>query len=94
MLDKKHIGSNFDDFLQEEGILEDAEAVAIKRVIAYALKQKMDEENISVNKLAKELATSRSAVIRILDPENTSITLNTITKISRFLGKKISLSFA
>lgn len=93
MSDKKHIGSNFDDFLQEEGILEEVEAVAIKRVIAYALKQKMDEENISINKLAKELATSRSAVIRILDPENTSITLNTITKISGFLGKKISLSF-
>lgn len=54
----------------------------------------MKEENISVNRLAKELETSRTAVCRILDPENTSITLNTIEKVAKYLGKKIILSFA
>ena len=88
------IGSKFDDFLLEEGLLEESEAVAIKRVIAYALEQKMLNENISINRLAKELETSRSAISRILDPENTSITLNTIEKVAKYLGKRIVVSFA
>ena len=94
MIDKKHIGSSFDSFLEEENILQESEAVAIKRVIAYALEQKMLADNISVNRLAKELATSRTAICRILDPENTSITLNTIEKVAKYLGKRIVLSFA
>ena len=94
MLDNNHIGSNFDSFLEEENILQESEPVALKRVIAYELQQKMKEENISVNRLAKELETSRTAVCRILDPENTSITLNTIEKVAKYLGKKIILSFA
>ena len=94
MTNNKCIGSNFDDFLEEEGLLQESETVAIKRVIAYALEQKMLADNISVNRLAKELATSRTAICRILDPENTSITLNTIEKVAKYLGKHIVLSFA
>ncbi len=94
MINKKYIGSKFDDFLEEEGILQESEAVAIKRVIAYALEQKMAQEKISVSRLAIELGTSRTAINRILDPENTSITLNTIGKIAKYLGKNIVLSFA
>lgn len=94
MLNKKHIGSNFDTFLEEENILQESEAIAIKRVIAYALETKMKADKISVNRLAKELDTSRTAICRILDPENTSITLNTIEKVAKYLGKKIILSFA
>ena len=94
MIDKKNIGSSFDSFLEEENILQESEATAIKRVIAYALEQKMLADNISVNRLAKELATSRTAICRILDPENTSITLNTIEKVAKYLGKRIVLSFA
>lgn len=94
MKNNQCIGSNFDDFLLEEGLLEESEAVAIKRVIAYALEQKMLNENISINRLAKELETSRSAISRILDPENTSITLNTIEKVAKYLGKRIVVSFA
>lgn len=88
------IGSNFDDFLEEEGLLQESEAIAIKRVIAYALEQKMIADNMSVNRLAKELDTSRTAISRILDPENTSITLNTIEKVAKYLGKRIIVSFA
>ena len=94
MIEKKHIGSGFDSFLEEEDMLQESEAVAIKRIIAYALKQKMHEDNISINRLAKELETSRTAICRILDPENTSITLNTIEKVAKYLGKRIILSFA
>ena len=94
MVDKKYIGSNFDEFLKEENLLQESEAIAIKRVIAYALEQKIKEDNISINRLAKELETSRTAISRILDPENTSITLNTIEKVAKYLGKRIVLSFA
>lgn len=94
MLDKNKLGSTFDSFLEEENILQESEAMAIKRVIAYELEQKMKLENISVNRLAKELETSRVAVYRILDPNNTSITLNTIEKVAKYLGKRIILSFA
>ena len=94
MIDKKHIGSSFDDFLAEEDILQESEAVAIKRVLAYALEQKMAADNISVTRLAKELETSRAAIARILDPQNTSITLNTIEKVAKYLGKRVILSFA
>ncbi|MBP3924803.1 XRE family transcriptional regulator [bacterium] len=94
MIDKKHIGSNFDSFLEEEDILQESEAVVLKRVIAYALEEKMKADKISVNRLARELETSRTAICRILDPNNTSITLNTIEKVAKYLGKKIVLSFA
>ena len=94
MIDKKHIGTSFDSFLEEEDILQESEAVALKRVIAYALEEKMKADNISVNRLARELETSRTAICRILDPENTSITLNTIEKVAKYLGKRIILSFA
>ena len=94
MTNNKCIGSNFDDFLEEEGLLQESETVAIKRVIAYALEKKMLEDNISINRLAKELETSRTAISRILDPQNTSITLNTIEKVAKYLGKRIVCSFA
>ena len=94
MANKKCIGSKFDDFLEEECLLQESESVAIKRVIAYALEQKMLADNMSVNRLAKELDTSRTAISRILDPENTSITLNTIEKVAKYLGKRVTISFA
>lgn len=93
-MNNKSIGSKFDDFLEEEGLLQKSDTVAIKRVIAYALEQKMLTENITVSKLAKDLDTSRSAIARILDPENTAITLNTIEKVAKYLGKRIVLFFA
>lgn len=93
-MNKNCLDSNFDDFLEEEGLLQEADTVAIKRVIAYELEQKMIAEHITVSKLAKDLETSRSAISRILDPENTAITLNTIDKVAKYLGKRIILSFA
>ncbi len=93
-MNKNCIGSSFDSFLEEEDLLQEADTVAIKRVIAYALEQKMLAENITISRLAKELDTSRSAISRILDPQNTAITLNTIEKVAKYLGKRIQFSFA
>ena len=93
-MNKNCIGSSFDSFLEEEDLLQEADTVAIKRIIAYALEQKMLAENITISRLAKELDTSRSAISRILDPQNTAITLNTIEKVAKYLGKRIQFSFA
>ena len=93
-MNKNCIGSSFDSFLEEEDLLQEADTVAIKRIIAYALEQKMIAENITISRLAKELDTSRSAISRILDPQNTAITLNTIEKVAKYLGKRIQFSFA
>lgn len=93
MINKNKLGTNFDSFLEEENLLQESEAIALKRVISFELQQKMLTDKISLNRLAKELETSRAAVSRILDPNNTSITLNTIEKVAKYLGKRLSLSF-
>lgn len=89
----KHKGSALDDFLQEEGLLEDAEAVAVKRVIAYELEKKIKKAHLSKAIMAKKMGTSRSALDRLLDPDNTSVTLMTLIKAAHFLGKKLHVSF-
>lgn len=90
----KHKGSTFDSFLEEEGLLEETEAVAIKRVIAFQLEQMMREMNLSKSAMASKMRTSRSALERLLDPINTSITLYTLVKAARVVGKKLKFSFA
>ena len=86
-----HIGSDFDDFLREEGIYEEVESAALKKVIAAALSKQMKRRRISVSKLAHELGTSRAAIGRILDRDNTSITLNTISRTASALGCRVKL---
>jgi len=83
---RKHIGSNFEDFLAEDGILEECRAAAIKFKIAHELEKAMLEQNITKAEIAKRLNTSRTGVDRLLDPQNTSITLNTIAKVAHLLG--------
>ena len=89
---RKHIGSNFEDFLAEDGILEECRAAAIKFKIAHELEKAMLEQNITKAEIAKRLNTSRTGVDRLLDPQNTSITLNTIAKVAHLLGKRIDFS--
>ncbi|RRJ96391.1 Fis family transcriptional regulator [Opitutaceae bacterium TAV4] len=86
-----HIGGNFDDFLREEGICEEVESAALKKVIAAALTRQMKRKGISVSALATTLGTSRAAVNRVLDDDNTSITLNTISRTAAALGCKVKL---
>ncbi len=87
----KHIGSNFDDFLDEEGLLVEAESVAVKRVLSYQLQKLMEKEHISKTAMAKKMNTSRSALDRLLDPSNVSVTLQTLERAAVALGKKLHL---
>jgi len=85
----KHIGSDFDDFLREEGLLAESQATALKRVIAYRLKQAMEERDLSKSKLARMMHTSRSSIDRLLDPENASVTLLTLQRAALALGQQL-----
>ncbi len=89
---QKHIGSQFEDFLAEEGILEECRASAIKFKIARELEKIMTRRKISKAEMAKRLKTSRTGVDRLLDPENTSITLNTMAKVAHLLGKRMEFA--
>lgn len=85
------IGSTLDSFLEEEGILGEATAVAIKRVLAWELSQTMEREHVSKVEMAKRMQTSRSALDRLLDPSNSSVSLGTIDRAASVLGKKLRL---
>ena len=87
----KTIGSSFDDFLVQEGMLEEVESGAIKKIIAYQLQEAIQKEQLTKTALAVQLDTSRAAVNRLLDPENESITLLTLKKAANVLGKKLRL---
>ncbi len=84
--------SDFDEFLKDEGIYEEVNDVAIKRVIAYQLEQEMKIQKISKTKLAQMMHTSRAAVDRLLSPSNDSLTLSTLISVSQALGKKLNVS--
>jgi len=88
---KKNVGSSFDEFLQEEGILEEATATAVKRVIAFQLAEKMSEFSLSKSEMARRMATSRSALDRLLDPENASVTLQTLQSAVQALGGRLTV---
>ncbi len=90
----KHIGSNFDDFLREEELLEEVEAAAIKRIIAYELQLEMEKNSISITEMAQKMKTSRSSVRRLLDPKNTSVTFLTLFRVASALGKKLEITWS
>lgn len=87
----KYLGSNFDAFLGEEGILGDVQAVAAKRGLAFQLEAEMKRQGISKTALALRMETSRAAVNRLLDPNNPSVTLQTLERAAAVLGKKLRL---
>ena len=86
-----HSGSTFDSFLREEGIREEVEAVAIKRVLAW---QAMREQQITKQAMARELHTSRSQLDRLLDPTNVSVSLDTMARAAKALGKALVIRIA
>jgi antitoxin HicB len=90
----KYSGSTFDSFLQEEGIKPEVETVAIKRVLAWQFKQAMEQQHKSKVSMAKELHTSRSQLDRLLDPNKLSVTLGTISKAAKILGKQVIIQIA
>ena len=90
----QYTGSNFDDFLAEEGLLEEVSARALKRLLALQLEEIMNESQMTKTGLAEVLHTSRSQVDRLLDPENTTITLESLEKLARAVGRQLRVEFA
>lgn len=90
-MSKKHMGSSIDDFLKEEGIFEEAQAQAVKEVVAWQLAEAMKQQNISKNKMAALLKTSRTQVDRLLDPRN-DITLGSLQRAAAIVGRRVTIS--
>jgi hypothetical protein len=91
---KQNIGSDFDDFLAEEGMLEEVTAVAVKRVIAWQIEQEMSVQKLTKTAMAKKMRTSRASLNRLLDENDTSLTLTTLAGAAAALGRRIKLELA
>jgi predicted XRE-type DNA-binding protein len=89
-MSKKQMGSSIDDFLKSEGIFEEAQAEAIKEVVAWQLAEAMKQQKISKNKMAALLKTSRTQVDRLLDPKN-DITLGSLQRAAAMVGRRVSI---
>ncbi|MFN8494130.1 MAG: hypothetical protein U0350_41410 [Caldilineaceae bacterium] len=87
----KHIGSDFDDFLQEEDILAEVEAAARKWVLAFQIQQAIEQSQLTKSALAVKMQTSRAAVNRLLDPTNASVTLQTLERAALAVGKRLKI---
>lgn len=87
-------GSSFDDFLAEEGILDEVTARAHKRLLALQLQDAMNEVQINKSQLAGRLQTSRSQLDRLLDPDNTAVTLDSLERLARAVGKQLVVYLA
>ena len=85
------IGSSFDDFLKGEGLYEETTARAIKRVIAWQLDALMQDQGLSKSNLAKRMKTSRTQLDRLLDPDNESVTLGTLARAAKAVGRHLRM---
>jgi antitoxin HicB len=91
MMNEKNIGSSFDEFLEEEALLDGATAVAVKRVIAWQIAQEMKAQHLTKSSMASKMQTSRAALNRLLDATDTSLTLTTLSSAASVLGKKFRI---
>ena len=91
MTTNPYIGSSLDDLLEEDGILEEVDAIAIKRVLAWQVQELMQEKGLTKTAMAQEMKTSRASLDRFLDPENTSVTLNTMVNAAKAVGKRLRI---
>ena len=94
MSNNQYSGSNFDDFLAEEGILEEVSTRAQKRLLAMQIEDIMAETHLTKSEIAARMQTSRSQLDRLLDPENTAITLDSLDRLARAIGKQLKIEFA
>jgi hypothetical protein len=90
----RHAGSSIDDFLKEEGVLEDFQARAVKEVIAWQLEQAMKKRNLSKRRLATLMRTSRTQIDRVLDPNDGNVTIRTLQRAAAILGRKVHVELA
>ncbi len=89
-MSKRHMGSSIDDFLKEEGILEEAQVQAIKEVVAWQLAEAMKKKKISKARMATLLKTSRTQVDRLLDPRN-DVTLSSLQRAAAIVGRRVAI---
>lgn len=92
MVDKKHVGQSFDDFLREEDIYEEVQLNALKKTLASQIKTMMNEQGIKKREMASRMNTSRSSLDRLLNEESCNVTISTISKAAMVLGKRIEFS--
>jgi hypothetical protein len=89
---KENMKSDFDELLKEDGIYDEVNDIAIKRVIAYQLETEMKAQSITKTKMAEMMNTSRAVVNRLLNPDNSSLTLHTFETATNVLGKRLNIS--
>lgn len=87
-----HVGADFDDFLREEKLFDETQAIAVKRVLAFQLEQGMKKSRLTKSEMAKRMGTTRAQLDRLLNPENSSTTLTTVVKAASALGKRVKIS--
>lgn len=90
----RHKGGSLDAFLEEEGILDEVSARARKRLLALQLADIMKQGHLTKTHLARRLNTSRSQVDRLLDPDNTTITLESLDRLAHAVGRQLRIEFA
>ena len=86
-----HIGSSLNDFLKEEGVLEETRAVVLKETLAWQVRQAMEKDKISKAEMARRMNTSRAALDRLLDPGNVSLTLQTLSRAAQAIGRDLRI---
>jgi DNA-binding Xre family transcriptional regulator len=91
MSKRTHRGSDFRDFLKEQGILGEVEARALKQAMSLQISRLLEEKSVTKSEMAARMKTSRAAVDRLLDASNSSVTLNTLGKAARALGRKVTI---
>jgi DNA-binding Xre family transcriptional regulator len=87
----RHRGSSLDEFLEEEGLLEEATAKAVKKALAWQLARAMEKQRVTKATLARRMKTSRAQLDRLLDPENQSVTLKTLARAAEILGMRVQI---
>ena len=90
-MNPRTIGSDFDELLRQDGVLEEVTAVAVKRVIALQIEEAMRSRSISRSEMARRMGTSRSTVDRLLDPANPSVTLHTLERAASAVGRRLDV---
>ena len=91
MTKNPHKGSSFDDFLKEDGIYEECAASALKRVLAWQIETEMQKQSISKKAMAERMETSRSQLDRLLDPEKTGVSLETMQRAASVVGRELRI---
>jgi hypothetical protein len=86
-----HLGSDFDDYMKEEGLYDEAQAIAVKRVLAFQLERDMRKAQLTKAAMARRMGTTRAQLDRVLNPENPSTTLQTLVKAAGAVGKRVKI---